>query len=337
MTGRLLGVDVGNSKTHIAVAEPSGRVTAAAEGPGVMGGFGSPDALLGLVRDRLAALGLPTSGYAAATFAVAGLDLPEQDAAYEEVVRSSAIADRLVVLNDVFALMRTDPSGGDGVAVVCGAGINAVGVRGGTHVRFHSIGEVSGDWGGGGDVGRAALFAACRSEDGRGEPTALAEGIARHFGVDRALAVTEGIMLGRIAAHRVVELAPLVLHSAAAGDAVAGRIVDRLADEVVLFVEAARGRLGWPDEEILPVLLGGGLLQSGDERLLGRIRSTLGDGVSSHVSVADVPPVIGSVLLARDLIADSERTAHSDVAGWEGPDSMAHSFRTQLDLGGRTK
>lgn len=333
--GLLLGVDVGNSKTHVAVAEvDSGRVVGALTAPGVRGGMDSPHAVLALLRDRLPALDLPVTGFTGAAFAVAGLDLPEQDAAYERAIRAASPAERLTVRNDVFALMRTDPAGGEGVAVICGAGINAVGVRADAHVRFHSFGEVSGDWGGGLDLGRAAMSAACRSEDGRGEPTALAAAIARHFGVARALEVTEAIMLERIPESRVVELAPIVLAVAGGGDAVAGRIVDRLADEVALFVEATRGRLGWPESELLPVLLGGGLMQSGDRRLLGRIRERVGDGERSRVTVAGVPPVVGSVLLARDLLDDA------DVAGWESPDTvaltMADAFLNHLDPGGRT-
>lgn len=300
-TRRILGVDVGNSKTHVAVAEGD-RIVAGALGPGVTDGFVTPDDILGLVRRLLTDAGAPTHGYDAACYAVAGLDLPEQEAAFLAACEEDGAAARTAALNDVFALLRTGPDG-EGVAVVAGAGINCVGVRGDTHVRYHSFGELSGDWGGGGDVGRAALAAACRAEDGRGPATVLAERIAAHFGQPDALAVSREIVLGRVSGARLVDLAPLVF-AAAVEDAAAAAIVDRLADEVVAFVAATRTRLGWDeDSRPLPVLLGGGLLRSGDDRLLSRIRTGVGPGAA--VSIASVPPVVGSVMLAYDLLEEA--------------------------------
>ena len=85
--------------------------------------------------------------------------------------------------NDTFAILRAGlPSGAEpcGVAVVCGAGINCVGMTpDGRTARFPAIGKISGDWGGGGGLAEEALFFAARAEDGRGEPTALAAAAAR--------------------------------------------------------------------------------------------------------------------------------------------------------------
>ncbi len=43
--------------------------------------------------------------------------------------------------------------------MVCGAGINCVGVReDGTTVRFAALGHISGDWGGGGHLWQEAMW-----------------------------------------------------------------------------------------------------------------------------------------------------------------------------------
>jgi hypothetical protein len=53
---------------------------------------------------------------------------------------------------------------------VCGAGINCVGTRADGRVwRFQSLGRISGDWGGGNQLGYDMLWLAVRAEDGRGE------------------------------------------------------------------------------------------------------------------------------------------------------------------------
>src|SRR6478735_7838014 len=93
-------------------------------------------------------------------------------------------AARLRVGNDTFAVLRAGTESGWGVAITCGAGINCVGVGpDGRHVRFPALGEISGDWGGGYDVGLAGISAAARSEDGRGPATALERLVPEHFGL----------------------------------------------------------------------------------------------------------------------------------------------------------
>ena len=52
--------------------------------------------------------------------------------------------------------------------------------RDGGQVRFPALGLITGDWGGGYDVGLAAVSAAARSEDGRGPRTSLERAIPTH-------------------------------------------------------------------------------------------------------------------------------------------------------------
>ena len=75
-----------------------------------------------------------------------------------------------MVRNDTFAVLRAGTERTWGVAVVCGYGTNCSGVApNGRTFRFPAFGDLSGDWGGGHDIGAAALWHAVRAEDGRGE------------------------------------------------------------------------------------------------------------------------------------------------------------------------
>ena len=79
--------------------------------------------------------------------------------------------------NDTFALLRAGTDAANRIAVVCGAGINCVGVSAaGEMLRFPSVGVISGDWGGGATLGTEALFLAVRAEDGRGQAHCAARG-----------------------------------------------------------------------------------------------------------------------------------------------------------------
>ena len=165
--------------------------------------------------------------------------------------RSAAGRSDVGVGNDTLAVLRAGTERGWGVAIVCGAGINCVGVApDGRQVRFPALGRITGDWGGGYDVGLEALWVAARSEDGRGPRTSLEQrGPAPLRRSTRPLALAEEIHAGRIAQRRMIELAPVVF-AEAADDAVAAGIVHQLAAEIVALARAAthtaraRGRGG---------------------------------------------------------------------------------------------
>ena len=77
-------------------------------------------------------------------------------------------------------------------------------------------------------------------------------------------------------------------------------------------VELALERLELVDEPV-EVLLGGGLLQSGDGPLTAAIEAGLGQvGPSILVKTASSPPIVGSVLLGLDALgAGSEARARA--------------------------
>ena len=115
--------------------------------------------------------------------------------------------------NDSFALLRAGTDAPDAVAVVCGAGINCVG-RGratvGTPASPRS-GRISGDWGGGLELGDEALWWAARADDGRGPSTVLTSLVPDFFGLPDVPAVYEAIHFGQLDQRRLIELAPTVL------------------------------------------------------------------------------------------------------------------------------
>jgi N-acetylglucosamine kinase-like BadF-type ATPase len=300
---RVLAVDGGNSKTDLALLREDGEVLAL-----VRGGNSSPHhlglegcvALLGrLYEDALARAGLADGDGPAADVGhllLAGLDLPVEEEQLRDAV-DGRWAQRLSVGNDTFAVLRAGTERGWGVAVVCGAGINCVGVGpDGHHVRFPALGAISGDWGGGYDVGLAALSAAVRGEDGRGPRTTLERLVPGHFGLATPGELVEAIHLGRVPQRRIVELPPAVFEAAASDDAAAA-IVDRLAGEILALVRASIRRLGL-DGMAVEVLLGGGLIRAADERLLGAIEAGLGDAAA--LRIADSEPIVGAALLGLD-------------------------------------
>jgi N-acetylglucosamine kinase-like BadF-type ATPase len=305
----VLAVDGGNSKTDLALVDETGRLLGHARGPQSsphhIGEDGCMRVLDGLLAEARAGAKLDGELASVAMLCMAGVDFPREEERLVELVSGRQWAEHATVVNDTFAVLRAGTEQGWGVAVVCGAGINCVGVApDGRHVRFPALGAITGDWGGGYDVGLAAMSRAARSFDGRGPKTTLEQAVPAHFGLETPYELAEAIHAGRIQQRRALELPPVVF-AEAAHDEIAAAIVDQLADEIVALAGTALRRLEMDGE----VLLGGGLLQEENSRVLDRIRAGL-PGVS--VRVTGAPPIVGAALLALDRLgANGEAQARA--------------------------
>ncbi|MFI5754666.1 N-acetylglucosamine kinase [Streptomyces sp. NPDC051569] len=320
MAGRAVGhasvlaVDAGNSKTDVAVIGADGTVLGAARGggfqPPVVGIEAAIDTLALAVAEAVDAAGLPGRGFADHVSAcLANADLPVEEKELAEAVQARGWGRTTDVRNDTFAILRAGlPSGAQprGVAVVCGAGINCVGMLpDGRTARFPAIGRMSGDWGGGSGLAEEALWFAARAEDGRGEPTELVRTVPGHFGLGTMYELIEALHLGRIPYARRHELTPVLFATSAAGDVVARSVVDRLAEEVVALSTVALGKLGLLAEEV-PVLLGGSVLAARHPQLDERIAELLAaKAPKAVVSVVTAPPVLGAAQLGLDHVGAS--------------------------------
>jgi len=296
MSALLLAVDGGNAKTDLALLDTSGRVLALVRGPGSSPHEHGVEGAL----DRIEALVIEAGAEGPVDHAellLAGVDFPSEVSTFRARAQERGWATSVEVANDTFAVLRAGTDRGWGIAVVCGAGINCLGLGpDGREARFPALGDITGDWGGGQDVGAAAVTAAARSEDGRGPKTSLERLAPAHFGLETPLQLAEAVHLGSVPRRRFVELAPLVF-AEAPNDAVAEGIVLRLADEIVSLVRVALDRIG--------------PLQARNARLLDAIETELADFAVPHtLVVVDAPPVVGAALRALDALG-AEPSAHA--------------------------
>jgi N-acetylglucosamine kinase-like BadF-type ATPase len=298
--------------------ELDGTVVARASGPGSSPHF---EGLEDSVATIDALVRQVTQGRPVAHAAVylSGLDLPHEVSAFVDAVAGLPWAGAsTVVENDLWALLRTGTESPDAVAVICGTGINAIGVRAdGRVVRFAALGPISGDWGGGSGLGEEALWHAARAEDGRGPATALRDAVLRGMHVASIAELSQDLHTGRRTTAELAVLAPAVLEAARRGDAAAIRVVDRQADEIVAFVTASLARLELEDRAV-PVVLGGGLIRSGDVRLLDGVRHGLAERAPHTVAIiVDDPPIVGAAILALEATGAEPDAVSRARAGLE--------------------
>ncbi len=310
MTAAILAVDGGNSKADVALVAADGALLGALRGPTVshqaVGLEPGLDALEASVRHILQGAGARSDRRPVARvgiFALAGADLPADTRLLRRALVELGLTRKVEVLNDTHAALRAGSDRPWGVVVVCGAGINGLGVGPtGRTVRFAGVGEYSGDRGGGGDVGTAALAAAIRGRDGRGPRTSLERRVPAHFGLRRPDDLTVELYAGRLDPDRLRELTPLVFAAAADGDPVAVAIVDDLADEVVAWARAIIRRLHLTRQDV-PVVLSGGVFRTTFEPFFGRIRAGVATvAPAARVGRLEAPPVLGAALLGLDRL-----------------------------------
>jgi N-acetylglucosamine kinase-like BadF-type ATPase len=291
----VLAVDGGASKTDVWLVTADGEVVGTARGGGSNHQFSGLDNAMDTLDS--------TTG----VYCLAGVDLPVDEERLGQAIAGRAWTSVDVVQNDTVAVLRAGAPTGWGVGIVCGSGLNCVGLGSdGSVERFPSLAELSGDFTPGGSwLGVRALGLALRSRDGRGGPTTLADLVPAHFGMPDPEAVLSAVYTGALDYGRLFELARVCLDAATAGDDAAAGAIRLLADEVVAMATAIIARLGAEGDPV-DVVLGGGLFGSAGGSLTAQVEA----GVRLVAPQArfcrlEARPVLGAALLGLDAIGAS--------------------------------
>jgi N-acetylglucosamine kinase-like BadF-type ATPase len=303
------GVDGGNSKVDLALVDAQGRLLAAGRGPTVSHQAVALDVAMArlnglansVAAEAHAERSLPVDVLVAS---LAGADYPRDVGILHRAIERLGIARQTIVVNDTIGALRAGASSTWGVALVCGQGINAAAVApDGREARFPAVGDIAGDWGGGGGVGMAGLQAAIRGSDGRGPRTSLERAVPAFFGLRRPSAVTRALYYDKISGVRISGLSPVVFGEAAAGDPVARAIVTRLAAELAGMANALIRRLHLTRQEV-EVVLAGGVFRTRDQQFYRALEDGI-HGTAPRARLVNLafPPVAGAVLLALDRLA----------------------------------
>jgi N-acetylglucosamine kinase-like BadF-type ATPase len=302
VSGWVLAVDGGNTKTLAIVAGADGRV----RGRGRSGcadiyNAASPeralDAIETAARAALAEAGAQGAAVESAVFSLAGADWPEDFVLLERGLRRRLdLPTTPLVVNDALGALRTGAPDWSGIAVVSGT-YNAVGARHPDGRVFH-LGFWP-DGAGGRHLAVAGLRAVYRAELGMGPPTILTERALALWGApDPITLLYEFTRRGGVAEEEQDRLAPLLLDAADAGDAVAQDIVAAAGRVLGEQARASAQRVGLGLDGTR-VVLTGGVFTHPTERLAAATMAELPGAVSVRHGP---PPVAGALLLALDRI-----------------------------------
>ncbi|MFD9596714.1 N-acetylglucosamine kinase [Kitasatospora sp. NPDC059973] len=302
----VVGIDVGGTGVRLALApggwpaDLSGARTDRIAAPArITAGGHDAQALLSRVLPALGTLiaGLPPGArIGAVAVGATGMALLGRDLARElpaPLARATG-ADRLVLAGDAVTAHVGALGRRPGVAVAAGTGLVAIGVHPDTgwH-RADGWGQLLGDCGSGGWIGRAGLESALRAHDGRtGGSAVLLASAERRYGPVAGLPAALQPRPDRAAL--LAAFAPDVVDAADGGCPVAGAIVRRAGEEIADAAAAAVRAVGLPDPR---VALTGGLFAL--DRLRGAALAALADRLpTARPHRPDGPPLLGALRLA---------------------------------------
>ena len=308
----LLGVDCGGSHTAVVVGDRQGQVLGRAEGPGSAMRPGGAERSAAVILDvaRRAAgqarVSLPAS---VALVGAAGAGRAPEQEALAAAIAAAGIATRVDGRGDVDIALAAAFADGPGVLINAGTGSIAYArtLDGKLH-RAGGHGWQLGDEGGGYWLGRRALAAAARAQDGLEESSTLLERLLVALGLetfDDLIRWTATATPSQVAA-----LAPHVLNAAKEGEVVAQRAVDEAANELAQLVKVLTRH--FPGNEPIRVATVGGLLRLGSP-LLNALRTRLGadvprarlGGSEGSDAGGSVDAPVGALRLAVQLLGEA--------------------------------
>ncbi len=310
VTGPLLAVDAGNSKTVAVVVDAAGTVRGRGRGGrGDIYGAETVDAahqaVFSAVSAALDEAGVAAADLDAAAFRLAGVDWPEDTTSWEGWIDARLPGlRRRSVLNDGFATLRLGDPSGVGLGITVGTG-PALAARSRDGREACSGWWVFDDLGGAG-LAHAAMTAVSRAWMGLGPATTLTDALLGLFGERDPYELHHAFTrrFGARPGNEQWRAARLVLAAAADGDGVARGIVDRQAAAFVEYGAWVAGRVGADlAAGDLPVVLNGSVVTSEHPALRDALLARLGDVCpAATVRIAHGSPLAGCVL---DAIAEA--------------------------------
>ena len=298
-----LGVDGGGTTTALCLVADDGRVLAQLEAPSVYyfsdGISLVTEVLTPAVAEVCRLAGLTPVDLDSAFFGLPGYgessaDLPALDAAPRTVLGH----DRYRCDNDMVCGWAGSLGAVDGINVISGTGSMTYGERAGRGLRIGGWGELFGDEGSAYWIAVRGLNAFSRMVDGLLPAGPLVEVLREHLQLTADLDLVD-VVLNRWGGRRgeIAGLCRQVVEAADRGDEVAGAILDDAARELADIVAVTRQRLGFGDEEDVPVSWSGGTFNAVRVRD-GFRREVLTRHPHTDLRRPLLPPAAGAALYA---------------------------------------
>ena len=301
-----MGIDGGGTKTVCLLSEENGTIIGTGvAGPSnyhVVGIDQTQTAIHTCINEAIAQSGRRIIEIQGITLGMAGIDRPEDHQLINRILKALTIEFRYInTENDAAIALAGATVGRPGIVIISGTGSICFGINSrGQRARAGGWGPILGDEGSGYDIGRRAMIAALRDNDGRGPTTILKEILLEHLKLPVIESLVKLVHEHNMPRHEIASLARLVVSAADKGDYVAQAILtyagQELATGATTVIRKLNMELGQFD-----ICLAGGTFRD-----KGLIDLTIRQRMAEVAPLAKVisscfEPVVGALLLSLRL------------------------------------
>ena len=280
----LMGIDGGGSKTEFVLFTPNGelldRLVLGPCNPNAISLEESAQLLRSGI-DALTSIHGPVRGiYIGASGFLTGGNGKK----IQSILSGAYPTTQILCETDIMNVIASATDAESCVAVICGTGAIVFAKDGENLTRLSGWGYLLSESGSGYDIGRDVLRAALADSEGMGENTALTALVAQRLGAPVSDCIQQVYLHDQ---SYIAAFAPLAFAAYAAGDAVAGEIIEKNAKGLAAMINFAAERYGCGKKAILS----GGLI-TGNQVYFDTVKKYLAEDL--RVDIPRVPQVIGA-------------------------------------------
>jgi N-acetylglucosamine kinase-like BadF-type ATPase len=299
------GIDGGATRTRAALAAEDGKVLGIGiAGPSNYDNVGIETArgnIGSAVRQAWDRAGMAPAPVQAIFLGMAGVVSPEDRETITRMVLDLGIAPRqsCSVDHDIRTALAGGLAGREGLALIAGTGSSCYGRR--HDGRNHRVGwgYLLDDLGSSYNLGHRALIAAVWEADRRGPATALSARVQQALGYGHIDEIMRLLYHHDVGVKEIAALAPLVLKTAEAGDAVAQGIITTAASDLAYSAYTVARVLDFAGHPFEMAVVGG-LAESGAYYRAHLERAIHLRMPECSIRKPELPPVLGAVVLALE-------------------------------------
>jgi len=309
----VIGVDIGGSKSHLALFDTDGNFIDLGHWGGLNhealeGSFKQfEDELKQFVMQTLSRNEISMKQISFSAFGAAGADTKQQHVIISNIIKKIGF-EKFTLANDAFLGIPAGSKTGTGICAINGTGCTLAGLNGnGEMLQIGGIGELSADMGGGRYIGVRMISAVYSELFRKGEPTVMTPLLLEKLGITNKYdffdVLYEKIDTG---AFSVRKSSQIMFEAANRNDKVASDIFREIAANYANGISCMIEELRFPPEEELYIVLAGSVFVKGENPILV---DSLKEKVSNDNSgrriiynLLTVPNVAGAVLWALNSL-----------------------------------
>ena len=321
-----VGIDVGSTKTHVAIADGTGQVVGFGQsGAGnnqVVGYDGMLLALQQGLQQATKQAQVAVETIAGAGLGIAGYDWPSQKPDMLNVLNQLNLTCPLKFVNDGVPPLLAASEEGWGISLISGTGCNCRGwdrerQREG---RVTGYGYQMGEFAGASELVWRAMQLVANAWTKRGRPTALSEAFIAYAGAKDLADLIEGYTEQYLSVN--AGAAPLVFEVARRGDEVARELLRWTGEELAEMAKAVIRQLEF-EADAFDVVLSGSLFKGGNLLIAPMWQAIKAFAPQARLVHLSAPPVMGSVVLGMEQ-AGIKATA---VTRQNLSDTLSHFYK----------